>query len=80
MRAALPLLLLAGCAVPVGPDDARLDPGPPITGQVGIGYTNAQVREDLVGPICAGRGLSPATVAIGRVDGEARSVRATCGP
>lgn len=80
---ALPLALLAAsllaaCAVPVGPDDARLDPGPPITGRAGIGYTNAEVRADLVAPLCAARGLAPATIAIGPIDGTARAVRATC--
>ena len=61
------------------PGDVRLNPGPPITGTVGIGYTNADVREDLVAPICARRGLLPATVALGPIEDGARRVRATCG-
>ena len=72
------LLLLAACAMPLTPEDVRLDPGPPITGTVGIGYTNEEVREDLVAPICARRGLLPATVALGPIEDGARRVRASC--
>ena len=75
----LPVLLLAACAGPFGAGDVRLDRGPPITGRVGIDYTNADVRERLVAPLCAERGLLPATVAIGPIEDGARSVRATCG-
>ena len=76
---ALASAALAGCAGPFAPGDVRLDPGPPITGRVGIDYTNADVRERLVAPLCADRGLLPATVAIGPVEDGARAVRATCG-
>ncbi len=84
MRLLTPILLatsslLAACTAPLPPQDVRLDPGPPITGAVGVGYTNAEIRERLVAPLCADRGLVPATVAIGRIEGQARPVRATCG-
>ena len=79
IAALLALATLTACTAPLAPEDVRLDPGPPITGAVGVGYTNAEIRERLVAPLCADRGLVPATVAIGRIEGQARPVRATCG-
>ena len=74
-------LALAACAMPPAPDEARLRTGDAtIDGTVGIGFTNEEIRRDLVAPECAARGLSVGSIAIGRIEDGARRVTATCAP
>ena len=72
-------LVLAACATPPGPDEARLTyRDGTVSGQVGFALTNEEVRRRLVEPECRARGLGVGSVTFGRIADGARDVRATC--
>ena len=81
LRRLLPILPLAACigtTGPAGPDEVRLRlSGTALSGEAGYAVTNAELRSRVAGE-CAAAGLRFGSMSVGRTEGGARAVRATC--